>query len=82
MRRADEARLEAIAALFARFGSSPTVALVRARTLYFMQIGYYAAEVRETLANRLALLGDYALAFCGEVPRAEDLEAFTRRNPA
>jgi len=80
VRRADADRLQAITDLFARFGSSPTQAVVRARTLYFMQIGYYALEIRETQADRLALLGDYVLAFCGENAQPEDIEAFVRRN--
>ena len=54
---------------------------MRARTLYFMQIGYYALEIRETLADRLALLPDYILAFCGEAPQQADIAAFIARNP-
>lgn len=80
--RADEARLAAIAALFARFGATPGEAIVRARTLYFMQIGYYAVEVRETRGDRMALLSDYVLAFCGEAPHPADIAAFIARNPA
>lgn len=80
--RADGERLAALTALFARHGASPTQAVVRARTLYFMQIGYYALEIRETRADRMALLADYVLAFCGELPDAGDIRAFTLRNPA
>lgn len=78
--RADALRLDAIAGLFARFGASPTQAIVRARTLYFMQLGYYALRIEETAAERMALLSDYVLAFCGEVPDPADAEAFARRN--
>jgi hypothetical protein len=46
-----------------------------------MQIGYYALEIRETLADRLALLPDYIVAFCGEAPQPEDIAAFAKRNP-
>lgn len=81
VRRADAARLDAVTALFAKFGASPAQAIVRARTLYFMQIGYYALEIRETLADRLALLPDYIVAFCGEAPQPEDIAAFAKRNP-
>lgn len=80
--RADSERLAAISGLFARFGASPTAATVRARTLYFMQIGYYALNIRETLADRMALLKDYVIAFCGEEPLPEDVAAFLARNPA
>jgi len=78
--RADTLRLDAIAGLFTRFGASPTQAIVRARTLYFMQLGYYALSIRETQAERMALLSDYVLAFCGEVPDPADAEAFALRN--
>jgi AcrR family transcriptional regulator len=79
---ADHARLAAITRLFARFEPDPAAATVRARTLYFMQIGYYALGVEETVAQRMALLKDYVAAFCGEVPDAADLAAFIRRNTA
>lgn len=79
--QADRLRLDAIAGLFTRFGASATEAEVRARTLYFMQIGYYALDINETLADRTALLRDYVIAFCGEEPSPGDLEDFARRNP-
>lgn len=78
--RADGRRLEAIAALFARFGAGPTEAIVRARTLYFMQVGYYALAVRETDAERIALLPDYVMAFCSQVPDSTQIDAFVQRN--
>lgn len=78
--RADALRLEAIRSLFARFGASPTEAIVRARTLYFMQVGYYALGISETDAERIALLPDYVFAFCGEAPDVAQTEAFVLRN--
>lgn len=78
--KADALRLEAIANLFIRFGASPTEAFVRARTIYFMQVGYYALGITETDAERIALLPDYVFAFCGEVPDVAQVEAFVRRN--
>lgn len=78
--RADERRLDAITALFARFGVAPTQATVRARTLYFMQIGYYALAINETDAARLALLSDYVVAFCGDQPTAQQIHEFAQRN--
>ncbi len=77
---ADTIRVNAITSLFGRFGARPTEASVRARTLYFMQVGYYALGIRETDADRIALLSDYVQAFCGEVPRTEQIEAFVQRN--
>lgn len=78
--RADELRIHAVTALFARFGANPKQAMVRARTLYFMQIGYYALEIRETPEERMDLLSDYVVAFCGEVPDIEHINAFVQRN--
>jgi hypothetical protein len=46
-----------------------------------MQIGYYALDVSETRQDRMGLLSDYVLAFCGETPLAEDIAAFMTRNP-
>ncbi len=74
---ADEERLAALTAMFARFGADDKEAVVRARTLYFMQIGYYALEVRETNLQRNALLQQYVEVFSGEVPDAADLRGFT-----
>lgn len=77
--RADALRLQAIATLFSRFGATPTQAIVRARTLYFMQLGYYALEIQETAQERMALLPDYIEAFCGEAPDPEDTRRFKLR---
>ena len=73
---ADEERLTALTAMFARFGADAKEAVVRARTLYFMQIGYYALEVQETNLQRNALLRQYVEVFSGEVPEAADLRRF------
>lgn len=78
--RADARRLDAITALFSRFGARETEAIVRARTLYFMQVGYYALGIRETDAERIALLPDYVRAFCGELPDSHQIAAFVQRN--
>lgn len=80
VRRADAERLEAIMSLFLRFGVDRRQALVRARTLYFMQLGYYALEIDETADERIALLADYVFAFCGEMPDAGDMADFIARN--
>lgn len=80
VRRADAERLEAIMSLFLRFGVDRRQALVRARTLYFMQLGYYALEIDETADERIALLADYVFAFCGEMPDAGDMADFIERN--
>lgn len=78
--RADTLRLEAIADLFVRFGARPKQAIVRARTLYFMQLGYYALSIQETPEERMELLSDYVFAFCGELLDSADANAFAQRN--
>lgn len=80
VREADQQRVEAIAALFARFGAVPDEAVVRARTLYFMQIGYYALDVRESDEERFALVPHYVEAFSGERATEAELRDFFRRH--
>ena len=57
--RSDNARMTAIEAMFRRHGYPPDDALVRARVLYTMQIGYYALEIKEPIEVRLALAPHY-----------------------
>lgn len=76
LRSADDLRVAAIAELFRRHGWTETEAFVRARVLYFMQIGYYALDLGESLARRRELAGHYVEAFTGEHPRPEDLDPY------
>jgi hypothetical protein len=76
--RAANLRLDAITALFATFGASPTQAVVRVRTLFFRQIGYYALELRERSAERMALLAHYVIVFMDEVQLPGDIRDFIR----
>ena len=62
---ADEERVFAIAALFERNGFSKKLAKVRARVLYFTQVGYYAMSIDETLVERMGNLEAYYEAFTG-----------------
>ena len=74
--RADSERTAAIKALFARFGYPDEDALVRARVLYFMQIGYYALDLKEPLEARLNLTPHYLETFTGRAPSEADLASF------
>ena len=67
VREEDGRRIEAIALFFARFGFGESEAMVRARVLYFAQVGYYAMNVDDSLRDRLAMLEDYFLSFTGKV---------------
>ena len=73
---ADRERTAAIQNMFERFGYERRDALVRARVLYYTQIGYYALDIREPLAARLALTPHYLVAITGVAPQDSDMAAF------
>ncbi len=80
--QSDRTRIGAIAAMFERYGYEATEALVRARTLYYMQIGYNDADLSEPMEDRLRLVPYYLLAFTGQpaVPGdMDDLEHVAKR---
>ncbi len=74
--RADADRIEALRRFFARHGYAPTDALIRARVLYFSQIGFYALEVDESLEQRLAYTEAYFESFTGRRPDPGRCQAF------
>ena len=74
--RSDQVRMEALKALFVRFGYEDEDAFVRARVLYYMQIGYYALDVREPIETRLNLTPHYLTAFTGVTPSEAEIDAF------
>ena len=71
--RSDSDRTAAIKAMFERFGYRDEDALVRARVLYYTQIGYYALDIKEPMEARLKLTPHYLETFTGARPREEDL---------
>ena len=73
---ADAARIDAVTELFARHGYSPVDADARARILYFMQLGYHALEVRETIETRMSRLAPYVQGFTGQEPDLDAIEEF------
>ena len=77
---ADGARLDAIRAMFVRFGYDEGAADVRARTVYLTQIGYIAMQVREDMAERLARIPHYVTAFTGQSATARELARFGARH--
>jgi AcrR family transcriptional regulator len=74
--RSDRIRTEAMKALFVRFGYENEDAFVRARVLYYMQIGYYALDLREPIETRLHLTPHYLKAFTGVDPDQAEIDAF------
>jgi AcrR family transcriptional regulator len=73
---ADAARITAVTAMFRLQGYATEEADARARILYFMQLGYHALEVRETIDIRMSRVGAYVQGFTGRAPDAEALRAF------
>lgn len=74
--RSDEIRHQALTRMFERFGYSPADADIRARVLYYQQIGYYALELSETLATRVARVEGYLKCFTGVEPTRAEIDAF------
>jgi AcrR family transcriptional regulator len=74
--RADEKRVEAITQLFLRHGYEDKEAFIRARVLYFTQVGYYALGVKESWRQRQSYLVPYLRSFAGQEPRQENIDAF------
>lgn len=72
---ADAARLRAVSDMFERFGYTEYDADIRARILYFMQLGYHALELREPMEARLARLEGYLRGFIGAEPDPEAIAA-------
>lgn len=65
MERADRQRLQTLAKAFEALGYSATEAPIRARVLYYHQIGYYAIGVKQSMAERRRALGTYLDILCG-----------------
>lgn len=74
----DDARVAAVCAMFKRYGYEDTEAFVRARVLYFVQIGYYSLEIDEPVRSRLSLVPAYLRTHTGKDPLDGEVEAFAR----
>lgn len=74
--RSDTARHAALARMFARHGYAEAEADIRARVLYYQQIGYYALELNEDLETRLSRVPGYVQAFTGQQPTEAETQAF------
>lgn len=71
----DDARLDALAGMFLRFGFEPGEAAVRARVVYFTQIGYEALDTRRTRKDRAETGPHYLLCMTGQPPTESELKA-------
>ena len=77
--QADELRIESFSAFFGRFGYAMPEALIRARTIYFSQIGFYALDVQEPIATRIQYTATYFECFTGKLADPLEIEAFNQR---
>lgn len=80
--QADASRLSATTRMFLRHGYPTDEAETRARVLYYMQLGYYALELKETLDERLARVPAYLEAFTGRTPRPSEVAALAAYSKA
>lgn len=64
--RMDRRRIAALTRIFVALGCDRPEAAIRARVLYFHQIGYYAIGVKATAAARLRAADRYVRILCGE----------------
>ncbi len=76
--QADDQRVDALQKMFIRHGYPAKEALVRARVLYFTQIGHYALDVPESMKVRFTHVESYVLAFSGQHLTEDEMEAFRR----
>ncbi len=74
--QADDERMAAIRDMFLRHGYDAEDAFVRARVLYYMQIGYYSLDLNEPMDNRLSHVAAYLRSFTGQEPTREDVADF------
>jgi AcrR family transcriptional regulator len=72
----DAARIDALQQFFLRFDYPMPQALIRARVLYFSQIGFYALGTSESLNTRLDYTEAYYEAFTGRKLSPQDAEKF------
>lgn len=73
---ADEARMNALAAMFRRFGYDVEGADVRARTIYLTQIGYISMKTTEDIVVRFKRIPQYVAVFTGKAPKRRELDRF------
>ncbi|WP_026989601.1 TetR/AcrR family transcriptional regulator [Fodinicurvata sediminis] len=72
----DAKRMTALTSMFKRHGYPEEEAFIRARVLYFMQIGYYSLEIDEPMETRLSYLASYLHCFTGLEPTQQEINDF------
>ena len=73
---ADQQRLDALTSMFTRHGFPPDEALVRARVLYFTQVGQYSLDIKEDMTLRFSRTRAFVRTFSGQTPTDAEVERF------
>ena len=76
---ADSTRVKAITNLFSRYAYPMPEAFIRARVIYFAQIGFYALDVKESLSTRLSYTEAYYECFTGKTLSPVLADSFRKR---
>lgn len=71
----DDARIGAIQGMFERYGYATSEANIRARIVYFTQIGYEALDKRESNLDRAKTGSDYLFCHTGQRPTENEVRA-------
>jgi hypothetical protein len=80
IKAADQQRLEAITAMFTRFGYPLAEADARARTVYLTQIGYISMQTVEAPEVRMPRVAHYVEIFTGKPAQPRELARFFARH--
>ncbi len=75
---ADEIRIDALRRMFLKFGPDEEEALIRARVLYYTQVGQYTLEEFEEPAVRFSHAPAYLHIFSGIAPDGEQCREFAQ----
>ena len=78
--RADQRRMQAMQAMFLRFGYSAAEAETRTFTMIYTQVGYISMQVEESREERLARMPDYVKVFTGQAPSESEVRRFLGRH--
>lgn len=75
VKKSDIARIDALNEMYQRHDFAPDEAEVRARVLYYTQVGYETMRVRESLDERFGRARNYMLCLSGQVPNEDEIAA-------
>lgn len=74
--RSDQRRVGALTRMFERYEYEPADADIRAKVLYYMQLGYDLAQLNEPNDRRVEAVPGYLRVFTGREPQPGEVEEF------